>query len=353
MLIRDIETRVLPVGIKKDFHISYGTIDQMENVFVKIYTDTPFSGFGEASAIAFITGDTNKSVIGAVDLLKKDLIGLPLDLQLIHKKMNERLYANSAAKAMIDMACYDALSKKSGLPLYKYLKANKDSLITDITIGIDSLDVSIATAKGYFQEGFRIFKIKASEDVDYCVFLAKAIASFSADIVLRIDANQGWSEKTLKSIVSKLSDYPIEYIEQPVDRKDFKGLKTAKENSPFPIMADESAVDLKDVKNILAGDMVDLINIKLMKSGGIYPALEIADYAQAKGIACGIGCMMESSLGISAAHGLALSHENILAYDLDSALLVENTSIKGCAYYEGPRLVAAKYPGLGLKEDLW
>ncbi len=353
MLIRDVETRLLPVRMKKDFRISYGTIDQMENVFIKLHTDTPFKGFGEASCIPFITGDTNESVIAAIDMLKADLIGQTVDPALIHDLMSRRLYANGAAKALVDMACYDALAKEADLPLHRYLGAQTDRLTTDVTIGIDSLDVSFETARAYYQEGFSIFKIKAENDADYSISLAKAIASLGDDVILRFDANQGWSADTLTRVLEGLEGYPVEYIEQPVDRKDFKGLKAARLISPIPIMADESVADLGDARNIIEGGMADLINLKLMKAGGIYPLLQIADYTQAKGITCGIGCMMESSLGLSAALAAALCHENIKEYDLDSALLVENTSVTGCSYYQGSSLIASEYPGLGLKEDLW
>ncbi len=353
MLVRDIETRILPVRMKADFHISYGTIDQTHNVFVKVTTDTPFSGFGEASCIAFITGDTNGSVLAAVEAVRADLIGAPVDPALLHARLDARLYANPAAKALLDMAYYDALAKEAGLPLHRFLGADEDRLTTDVTLGIDTLEAAGAAAKSYFDAGFRIFKIKAADDAGYCIALSRFLRALSGDVVLRIDANQGWSADTMRRVAAALCGGPVEYIEQPVARKDYGGLKAMRALSPFPIMADESVFDLADAKNVIENGLADRINLKLMKTGGIYPALRMADYAAANDVRCGIGCMMEGPLGLAASLAAALCHDNITEYDLDSALLVESGAVDSALRYDGPVLIAAEHPGLGLADDLW
>ncbi|HMM32691.1 MAG TPA: dipeptide epimerase, partial [Clostridia bacterium] len=164
MKIAHIEAQCLPVAMRREFHISYGSINQLENVFVKLVSDTGITGFGEASAIGFISGDTNESVIGAIRLFQKELIGLEMEPVLIHAAMDRTLYANFAAKAAMDMAVYDCLSKTAGLPLYRYLGARQNCLQSDVTLGIDTLENSLAEAKRYAEKGFRAFKLKANHD---------------------------------------------------------------------------------------------------------------------------------------------------------------------------------------------
>lgn len=348
-----IEAKTLPVSNKQPFQISYGSINQMDNVFVKVTTDTGITGYGEASAIGFISGDTNASVMGAIELLTPLLCGIEIEPKVIHSIMNKALFGNSAAKAALDIAIYDALSKVAELPLAQFLGATVNTVASDVTLAIDTLENTIAMAKMHYDRGFKTFKIKANNDYQHCKNIVHAIKTKLPQASVRIDANQAWDVEGTLDFVREMYSYNIEYIEQPVPRKRYQELKQITTASPIQIMADESAFDLEDAQNLLSNDMIDLVNIKLMKSGGIYPALQIADYCSKEGIQCGIGCMMESKLGLSAALAVALAHPNITKIDLDSIIFVDSTYAKLGLDYKDGSLTQPKHLGLGLEENLW
>lgn len=354
MKIARIEAKGIPVTTQRDFHISYGSISQMENVFIKLISDTGVSGYGEASAIGFISGETNESVLGAIKRFDNALVGVEMEPSLIHERMDHSLYANFAAKAAVDMALYDCLSKDAGLPLYRYLGAHKECLQSDVTLGIDTLENSLAEAKKFARKGFRAFKIKANGDIAHCAALIDAMErEIPYALEYRIDANQSWDlEKTL-SFYWKTKGSNIAYIEQPAARKDWQSMTSIRSSMDIPIMADESVFDFSDVRNALEHGIAQLINIKLMKCGGIYPAMRIAKLSAQFDSLCGIGCMMESELGLCAALSAALASENIVKYDLDSVAFVKCDALELNLDFDSGTLRAPDRPGLGLDKELW
>lgn len=199
----------------------------------------------------------------------------------------------------------------------------KKEFYTDITVSVDDPISMAKEAKKHVEKGFQTLKIKVGQSARLDLERIEAIKNIiPKDIALRLDANQGWEPKEAVSIIKEMEkrNVNIEFIEQPVHAQDWEGLKYVKNHVYIPIMADESIFSAEDALKLVQGHYVDCINIKLMKCGGIRQAWKIADVAEAAGVKCMIGGMMESSLSVTAAAHMAGAHPNIHYVDLDAPL---------------------------------
>lgn len=321
MKIIDILTKKVDFKRRKVFKIAFGKgSDISSRIYVKIVTDEGIYGLGEAASLPLVTGETIDGVIAAIEYMKPSLLGEdPLDVANIHKIMDSTLLHNTSAKAAIDIACYDIIGKKDNKPVHKLLGAKSDSLQTDITIGIDSIEAMVNEAVERVNEGFRILKVKCGIEPEKDIEVIKQIRNAVGDkIDLRIDINQGYDVKTALYVLNEVKKYNITEAEQPLVHWDVHGMAEINKVSPIPIMADESVHTPVDAKIVCQHDAAKIVNIKLMKCGGIYPALQIADIAKRYGKTCLVGCFSESKLAISAAAAVVLSRDNIESADLDS-----------------------------------
>jgi L-alanine-DL-glutamate epimerase-like enolase superfamily enzyme len=202
------------------------------------------------------------------------------------------------------------------------------------------------------KRGFKALKVKVgvnpTEDVERLRLIREAVGE---EIQLRIDANQGWKPKQAIEALNKMEKFNIQFAEQPVPAENLKGLIEVKKNSPIPIMADESVHSPQDAIRLIQAEAVDLINIKLMKSGGILKGRKIAEIAEAANIPCMIGCMGESEIGIAAGAHLAAAVRNIQYADLDSDILLKDKLVKkGGTKVKNSMRIFPKQHGLGIKE---
>jgi L-alanine-DL-glutamate epimerase-like enolase superfamily enzyme len=170
------------------------------------------------------------------------------------------------------------------------------------------------------------------------------------DISIRLDANQGWKPKEAVRLIRRMEDagLDIELVEQPVAAWDFEGLKQVTDHVDTDVMADESAFSLRDVFRLLSMRACDLINVKLMKAGGLGPAAKIAALAESAGVGCMMGCMLESKVGITAAAALSAGRTVFVKNDLDAADLMASDPVEGGISYEANELVLPERPGLGI-----
>ncbi len=354
MIIKQLETYRLAVPLIKPFKTALRTVETAECIVVKMICDNGVVGFGEAPPTHVITGDSLQSVEAAIHhIFKPFLIGKNILLfEQVFQGLHSILINNTSAKAAIDMAIYDCLAKYSNLPLYQYLGGYRDRLETDFTVSVNSPEEMGEDALNYVEQGFNVLKIKVgkdciSEDTARIIRIREVVGN---DVKLRLDANQGWSPKEAISIIHKLEDLDlnIELIEQPVHSSDIRGLKQVTDHVDTLIMADESVFSEKDAFEVLRTRSADLINIKLMKSGGIYKATLINKVAELCGVECMVGSMIETKLGITAAAHFAASQKNITRYDFDAPLMLAKDVIQGGIIYEGRTITFPETIGLGL-----
>ena len=322
MKIAKIETSEIMIPLVTPFKTALRTVENVHDVIVRITADTGEEGFGEAPPTAVITGDTLGSIKCAIDdFIAPSLVGMDMDdIDGIMKKLHGCILKNTSAKAAVDMAVYDLFAKSCKKPLYKVLGGSRKEIETDLTISVNDIDEMVADSLKAVKEGFKILKIKVGKDGSRDIERISAIRqAVGPDIKLRIDANQGWDSKEAVRIIHKLEDLDIgiDLVEQPVPAHDFAGMRFVTSRVETPILADESVFSVQDAVRIIEERAADLINIKLMKTGGIYEAQKICALAESYGVECMIGCMLESKIAVSAAAHLAAARGVITRADLD------------------------------------
>jgi len=322
----------ITLELRTTFRVAHGASDQRDNVLV--YLD---DGVGEAAAVPYY-GETQESII---EYLKSvpDLGDDPYDLDAILAKRPE---GSRAARSAIDVAVHDLWGKKLGQPLYKLFGLNPQNIpLTSFTIGMDEPEVMAEQAK---ESGYPILKIKLGGDKDEA--RVKAIRE-ATNAKLRVDANAGWSREQALEVIPRLAEYDLEFIEQPLAVDDVEGCFWLKERLnalrvTVPIYADETAKNSRDVAK-LAG-AVDGVVVKTMKSEGIREALRMIHAARAHDMQIMLSCMVESSVGVTAAAHLAPLCDHV---DLDGPLLIKNDPYHGLTY-DGAKISLPNGAGLGV-----
>ncbi len=343
MKIKDIEINKISVPLKKAFKTALRTVDSIEDVFIKVKTDTNEIGYGSAPPTGVITGDTKGAIIGAIeDHIKPNLIGMKIEnLEDVLQKIQNCVVENKSAKAAVDMAIYDLYGKLNKLPLYKLLGGKSKPINTDITISVNSPKEMVEDSIEAIDQGFNTLKIKVGANPKLDIKRIESIKNeIGNNVNLRIDANQAWTPSQAVNILKKIEQkkLDIELVEQPVKADDLEGLKFVTNKVNIPILADESIFSPKDALKIINMRAADLINIKLMKTGGIYNALKICSLAEMKNIKCMIGCMLENKVSVTAAVHLAMAKNIITKFDLDSPLLCKEDNIEGGALYDNQKI---------------
>jgi L-alanine-DL-glutamate epimerase-like enolase superfamily enzyme len=336
------------------FTIATGTMDHAQNVFIRVHTNAGFYGVGECSAFPMIVGETQDTCLVMARefarLLKgKDALDIPGRLQQLH----DFTAANSTIKSAFDMALYDIAAKNAGLPLYQFLGGSKREVETDITIGIADPVIMAQKAFGLKQSGATILKIKLGKDAKSDVERIKKIRNtVGQGMKIRVDANQGWEFDDAVFALQAISQYDIEFCEQPMRTWYDDRLPDLKKLSPVKIMADESVYNHHDARKQINSDSCSYINIKFSKSGGIFEAKRIHDLAAGKGIACMMGGMLESRIALSAKLHFVYASPNIKFYDMDTCMLGHLADpCKGGVTYDGYFLNINNTLGIGADAD--
>lgn len=355
MKITDIKLGHISVPLKRPFKTSLRTVNSVEDVVVRIETDTGHVGYGEAPPTGPITGDTTGAIIDAIEShIKKHLVGMDVDnMEEIMLKLGSSIVKNTSAKAAVDIAIYDLFGQLYNAPVYKLLGGYKKEIITDITISVNDPEEMARDSIEAINQGYKTLKVKVGLDSALDIKRMKAIRdAVGYDVDIRIDANQGWAPKEAIYTLRKMEDagLNLELVEQPVPAHDFEGLKLVTDNVSIPVLADESVFSPRDAMNIIQMRAADLVNIKLMKTGGIHNALKICSMAEVYGVECMIGCMLEAKISVTAAVHLAAAKSVITKIDLDGPVLCSEDPVDGGAIFEDYRVQVTDEPGFGFKE---
>jgi len=336
------------------FAIATGTMHFAQNVLIRIHTDSGIYGLGECSAFPMIVGETQDTCIEMAKAFAAIWKGKdPLDIPARLKELDDFTARNTTIKSAFDMALYDLAAKNENLPLYQYLGGEKREVETDLTIGIDSVENMTASALKYQKSGVRMLKIKlgknAADDVRRMQAIRKATGP---EMVLRIDANQGWCYDDAVFALKSMDALDIQFCEQPMRSWDDDYLPALLRESPVKIMADESCYNHHDARRLIIAGACHYINIKLAKSGGIYEARKIHNTASASGMPCMLGTMLESRLALSANLHFAYASPGVHFFDLDSCLLgFLEDPVTGGVTYNNYRLEIDDSPGIGANVD--
>ncbi len=336
--------------LNEPYTIAYETVETAVNVFIRIETDRGITGYGCSAPDLQITGEDPDGVIEAVTVIAEPILkgSDPLRLARLIEKLKDQVKNQPAAVAGIDMALHDILGKYCGLPLWKLLGGFRTCFKTSITIGILPIEETLDSARQWLSQGFTALKIKGGANVDEDIErLRRLRKSVGPRIEIRFDANQGYTVEETLRFVEAMREVKLELIEQPTSKNEPDLLGAVTKNVSLPVMADESLVNLRDAFRLAKKDLVDMVNIKLMKVGGIYEALLVNGVARSAGLEAMVGCMDEAALSIAAGLHFALARPNVAYCDLDGHLALEGDPSDGAVIIRNGYLYPTNKPGLG------
>lgn len=345
------EIAIYRFGVKMiaPFRIATMVADHAPNVLVEVRTDSGLSGWGEASPLHSIAGETQAICITAAQELQPLLLGRnPLEITALVREMEYFLPHNATIRSAFDMALHDLAAQAAGMPLYRFLGGAPRPMETDLTIGLCPPEEAGAKAREVVAQGFRIIKIKLGTTYEADVARVRNIReAVGPEITLRIDANQGWDRITALQALNAMAMYQVEFCEQPLRAHDVAGLRMLRQQAAIPVMADEAVFSPADALRLITEEAAPYFNIKLSKSGGIHNALKIATLAEAGGVRCMVGCMLESRLGLTAAAHFACAAHAVQFFDLDTFVEQAEDPIAGGMEVTYGQIRLPETPGLG------
>jgi L-alanine-DL-glutamate epimerase-like enolase superfamily enzyme len=336
----ELHHEILTLHTKVPFAIARGTQSEYRTVRVIVRADG-WEGHGEAAPNRFY-GESAESALAALDRFRPLLADMdPWAIESIEQAMHAALRFNGSVKSAISAALHDMAGKRLGAPVYRLwgldpARAPRSSFTIPIAPDAAELARRVRDAAEY-----PVLKIKLGTDRDEAI--VRQVRELAPDKILRVDANAAWTAKHTLGMMPLLMEHGVEFVEQPLPPADIEGLRFVRERSALPIIADESCVSSADIPRLVGA--VDGINIKLSKCGGLREALRMIAAARTHGMLVMAGCMVESSLGITAAAHLA----PLLDYvDLDGAALISDDPFVGATIHGGV-VRLPEGPGLGVE----
>lgn len=350
MKITSVQAWAVTMRLAEPYTIAYETVETATNVFVRIETNRDIVGYGCAAPDREITGETPDGVMAAVrDVIAPAFKGAdPLRSALLLQRLWAPLAAQPSAMAAADIALYDLLGKAAGLPLWKILGGFRDRMRTSVTIGILPVDETVRRARAWVDDGFRCLKIKGGLDLEEDVKRVLEVrAAVGEGVELRFDANQGYTVEQSLAFVERVRPARLELIEQPTPKGEPDLLGRVASGVSIPVMADESLMTLRDAYRLARKNFADMVNVKLMKVGGISESIKINAVARAARLEVMVGCMDEAALGIAAGLHFALARPNVMYADLDGHLGLVGDPSDGAVVLKNGTLFPNDKPGLG------
>lgn len=352
MKIVRVDVWSVTMRLAEPYSIAYESVDHATNIFLSIVTDEGLTGSGCAAPDPAVTGETPEGTLAALrDIAEPVLHGTdPLRWMRRIEELKPLLAGKTSALAAVDMALLDILGKRANLPLFEVLGGYRERMPTCVTIGILPVDATVERARAYLAQGFRHLKVKGGRDADEdAERVRKVREAVGAEIQIRFDANQGYTVEQALRFVEETRAVGLELIEQPTPKAELGMLGRVTEAVALPVMADESLMSLRDAFLLASDELADMVNVKLMKVGGIAEAIRVGAVARAAGLEVMVGCMDESALAICAGLHYALARPNVRYADLDGHLDLVGDPAAGAVILEAGELRPTGRPGLGFQ----
>ena len=354
MTISEIRCHRLTAPLHTPFVTALRRTEHLETTVVEVVDGDGICGYGEAPQVWRVTGE---SLAGAEACLSGPLAdvvrGRSLDdLHDLGAEILDAVVGNFGAKAAMDVALHDLAARRVGVSLAELLGASPGDqrVPTDVTVSAGEPDELAATATKRTAEGFAVLKLKVGTDAATDVARVRAVREAAPAARIRVDANQGWTPTEAIAAIRAMEDagLDVEFVEQPVERYDVRGLAQVTAAVDTPVMADESVFGLRDLAAVIDQRAADLINVKLAKCGGLGVARELLERARAAGLGTIVGSMMEGPIGVGAAAALVAAVGTSHVSDLDAAWWASASPVVGGATYDGGLIVLPDAPGLGI-----
>lgn len=354
--IASIETAIVATYLPGEFRVSHGAdARQRDHVLVRISDADGAAGFGEASPLTFFTGETAESVRHAIGAyfapltIERDAT----QIAALHRAWDRAYPGHSAAKCALDLALHDLAARRADRPVADLLGGiANDWLPLYKAIGFGSAEYVVTEAEGLWEIGIRRFKLKIGEGTRHDLAKLNALRErfgFEAEIVL--DGNGGYAPQEAVRMLRQAESFGATYIEQPVPGDDLEGLAFVRAHGGVPVMADESLHTLRDAHRLICMGAADLFGIKLIKTGGLWPARQISALAEACGVACVVISPFDTQLGIAAAAHLAATFPGPLHAQGLGTFLVASGEAERQLRVEDGQLAVPAAAGFGITPD--
>jgi L-alanine-DL-glutamate epimerase-like enolase superfamily enzyme len=351
MRIIQIEAWPVTMRLEEPYDIAYERVETTTNVFLRLETNQGTLGHGVAAPDEHVTGETAEGVLRSVDdVVRPSIKGAdPLRPARIFERLKRVLESQPSVLAAVDMALFDMLGKTCNLPVWRLLGGFRNRIRTSVTIGILPQEETVTRARQWIARGFKCLKIKGGIDVYADIErVLKVREAVGKNVSLRFDANQGFSVEDSLLFVERTRHARLELIEQPTPRHQLGLLGKVTRGVSLPVVADESLVTLRDAFRIARHGLADVVNVKVMKVGGISEALQISAVARSARLEVMVGSMDEAELAIAAGLHFALARPHVRYADLDGHLGLKNDPTKGAVILRDGTLYPTREPGLGL-----
>ena len=345
----------IDIPLLDPFVVATGARHIAENVFVRVTLDNGTVGYGEAAPFPEVGAEDRTSCLAALTRLAPTVIGQSTtQVRMLAGRMAELDDAQPAARCALETAVLDAYCRTADYPMWRlWGGADVRPRESDITIPITTVDSTVALARGWYEKGFRLFKMKIGHDVDTDIRRLEAIHRLFPGIAFIGDGNQGFSRRECETFVHGVRRFGgrLMLLEQPVERQDLDSLAAIRRETGIPVAADESVRSLEDAKHVVERQAADYINIKIMKTG-VVQATDIAAFALRSGLKLMIGGMIESRIAMGCSLSLVLGGTGFEILDLDTPLLLATDPVRGGYEYHGPLLYPWTTAGLGLSVEI-
>jgi L-alanine-DL-glutamate epimerase-like enolase superfamily enzyme len=353
MKIKKIDVWSEDLGNTKPYTIAFKTIDEVRNAFVEITLDNGVTGIGSGNPSEYVVGENLDQCIDALQEGNLEfLIGRDIrEFNQLTYEVWKNFPDNPSARAALDIALHDVFTKYLDIPLVKFLGQKIKRMPTSNTIGIKGVQETLTEAEDYIKRGFKVIKIKLGKNLEEDVErIIKLREKFGNGLVIRVDANQGYTSEQTIQFYGRTYDFNLELIEQPLQANEIQAMKGLPREVRNVIALDESLITPADAIELIKPPKASSIfNIKLMKCGGVSQALKIADIAAQAEVDLFWGCNDESAVSITAALHAAFSCTNTKYIDLDGSLDIAHDVVKGGFILKDGYMYCNDKPGLGVE----
>ncbi len=329
--IRSVSVEPLNIPLLEPFTIATGSVSEAQNVLITITLNDGSTGYGECAPFTPSTGETQETALAAARGCAALIEGRDAaHWRTLSKLIHSVYFSQATARAGIEMALLDALTRSYGIPLYIFFGGASASVETDMSIPLVTPEHGYELAKDIVARGITRIKIKVGSNIRDDVARVAAIREAAPGLGLTLDANQGYTANEALLCLEALNDHDIRplLLEQPVHKEDHEGLRYVTQHTTIPVAADESAYSAANVARLIEIKAINVVNIKLMKSGFV-EALDIAAVCRANHIGLMIGAMMESRLATSAAAHFVAGLGGFRFIDLDTPMLLADDPFTG------------------------
>lgn len=353
MKISSVDVIPITLQLKGVHSNALARYSSSEEVYVRLHSDSGLVGYGSTAPKFYITGETSASVIPVLfKTLIPSVVGMdPFGIGAIHRQMDRAIVGNTSAKTAIDIAVHDLIGKALDVPIYQLLGGMiRSELDAFELVPMGDPAESVAQVTEFTGQGVKQVKLKVGTNSSLDLARVQAVTERFPDLHVKVDANQAWQPKQAIRMCNAFTAMGVDMVEQPVNRRDTRGLAQVAASVDVDIVGDEVVAGPREVLELANSRAVDIFNIKLIKAGGLYRARQMAAIAEAAQMKCMAGATVQSILLDAATAHFMASTVNVDWHEIKGPSWIVNDVVTGLSVTDG-KITVPSAPGLGLEFD--